>query len=408
LGGGTGSLGELFFIKPYVEETGDFKLRNVVISNLDADETLYKVSYTGYDTLTAYVPASGTPTNRVTVPTADGVQYWMSGEGTDAKYYTPGDTMIVVSDMTLRPAEDTDLDIAELGAATSRVDITNLSQYTYADMEDALDHLTTAIEKVDQVADFDKTNAFYVNAVAAQDALVGQMAQIESESAQLIAQAKIFSDSNKLLSVRLAAYNRVKNNTYDKTVSSECATAILQLDSFRVLEEAVNSDWTRYSADLTALESADSSTDLRPLLTDILTRIKNLRTVLDEFVEFTEGSEDYTLITTTFSQYLTNSKAEYLKLESMSDKFAYLVTCLTDYNQYKEIVYSRNRVSAVPAALTEMVEDYNTMAQSLNEEALDAMTLSSTLQYTVVMNEDMEAMLTDIKSKVEALSATED
>ncbi len=430
--GGNGdaiSMGSLLYMKPCQADKGEIKIRNVKCPNLIPDSSLYKVTYQGYDKLTAFIPTNASNHN-ITVSAASGVNYWVEDVvGGTARYYTPGDSAAVLDSMTLRPATAEEETIGSLGSAATAIDTNRINDYTYSDLNAAIAKLETAMaeynsQKPDEVEESEwQSNGYYQLAITATEEISQRMGVIADACERLISKAAIFSDDTKTISKRLEAYDLVKDGTYDATYFSDlngdrinndaldkdgnpipderCKDAMLKLELFATIAANTAEDLKAYEEGLTALENADATTDLGAIISGMLVNVSNIRQVISNF-------EIDQLMIDKYQENLENRKTAYFALTTVAEKYQMLLKWFEEYNLYKKVMTGERRKADIPQQLLDAVNDYNAMIGDINADCVEALILSGMMQYEAVNTADIATMLTDIKSKVEALLPTEE
>lgn len=430
-GGNDISMGQFLYVKPVTSGTGEFKIRNVKCPNLIPESQLYTVTYQGYDKLTAFLPVSASNHN-ITVSAAPGVNYWVEDvSGGAARYYTPGDTATVLGSMTLRPATADEETIGALGSAATAIDTNRINEYTFVDLNAAIAKLETAMAEYEASqtdAGIDesvwKSNEYYQLAVSATEKISQRMGVIAEAGELLILRTKVFTDDGKHISVRLEAYDLVKDGTYDETYFSDnngnrinddggtdgngnplpderCKNAIVQMRVFAAVADNIAEDWAAYNEGLTALENADATTDLGTIISGMLGNVSNIRQIIS-------GFEVDQLMIDKYQENLRNRKEAYSALTTVAEKYDMLLKWFEEYNLYKKVMTGERRKADIPQELLDAVNDYNEMVGEINADCVEALVISGLMQYEAVNTADIATMLTDIKSKVEALLPSEE
>ena len=291
------SLSTQLWTKAVTPENKGYSLANMEYFNLEKGP-LYSVNYTGYPELTSYVSMTDLANSTLAVPGAEGVTYW---KGVDANgnegYYAVGDHVKVRSSMTMTRAEGDDLLIAELGAAIAKVNVNNISSYTYVEIDAALADLNTAMTNFTQGGGSTE-NEYYVQAVQVSAVLNSAKSARKQASDALIAYAAIFSDIDEDLEVRMEAYEEALalDGAYDGTYVDGsgylCQNAIYALDEFTACVDALDGEWERYQDAIEALEEADSTTDVYAIYEQLVPDLKILR----RYFWFVPGGEEAELI----------------------------------------------------------------------------------------------------------------
>ena len=400
----------LWMSAPDYENKG-YSIANMEYFNLEKGP-LYSVNYTGYPELTSYVSMTDLANSTLAVPGAEGVTYW---KGVDANgnegYYAVGDTVKVLSSMTMTKAEGDDLLIAELGAAIAKVQIGSIPSYTYVEIDAALRDLNTAMTNFTQGGGSIE-NEYYVQAVQVSAVLNSAKSARKQASDALIEYAAVFSDLDEDLETRMEAYEEALalDGAYDGTYVDDsgylCQNAIYALDEFTASVVEMDGAWEDYLDGLDELEEADSSTDYAPIIDKLLNAIYQIRrSGFPTFANFNnvDDDENIALILAAYqNQYMNGMKTAFDALEGIPAKYEFLCDWAKDYNNYKAILKIRNDTT-VPAPLMQAIDDYNALVEENNLEMQDALTLMTTAQYQIIRHNNLASLLADIYSKIEAL-----
>ena len=397
--------------KAVTPENKGYSLANMEYFNLEKGP-LYSVNYTGYPELTSYVSMTDLANSTLAVPGAEGVTYW---KGVDANgnegYYAVGDTVKVLSSMTMSKAEGDDLLIAELGAAIAKVQIGSIPSYTYVEIDAALADLNTAMTNFTQGGGSTE-NEYYVQAVQVSAVLNSAKSARKQASDELIEYAGVFSDLDEDLETRMKAYENALalNGAYDGTYVDDsgylCQNAIYALDEFTASVVEMDGAWEDYLDGLDELEEADSSTDYAPIIDKLLNAIYQIRrSGFPLFANFNKADDDenIALILAAYqNQYMNGMKTSFDALAGIPAKYEFLCDWAEDYNNYKAIL-KINKDTTVPAPLMQAIDDYNALVEENNLELQDALTLMTTAQYQIIRHNNLASLLADIYSKIEAL-----
>ena len=374
-----------------------FNFRDFRVFRMKAGETLYKTTFDGYPNLTAYVPASGSSdTSVITVPTADDVSFWVSGEGMDADYLQPGDTKKIVASKVYRKASGDQLKIATLMAAINRLDATALEndQYTYAEMAASKTDIETKLQEAIENGIVSKTEggAYYEYYVSANDRieiLDGKMTIIATNAEALIAAAAIFSDDDADLDERLAAYEEIKEMPVDETYSEECKTAILDRDVFAAVYLEINEAYKIYLENKGKLLLTQTDEELRQLLLLLIEKIA----IIKSGASFTPDNA----FTTKYEAYLTSQTQRIKETSVITEKYRELERLVELYNAYNQSIGKQRKIAPV---VQEAVTDYNNAIARINAEIITAARLAGACSLEVTQNTAFGRLIANVTATV--------
>lgn len=374
-----------------------FNFRNFRVFRMKAGETLYKTTFDGYPNLTAYVPASGSSdTSVITAPTAEGVSFWVSGEGMDADYLQPGDTKRVVASKVYQKASGDQLQIATLMAAINRLDATALEndQYTYAEMAASKTDIETKLQEAIENGIVSETEggAYYEYYVSANDRieiLDGKMTIIATNAEALIAAAAIFSDDDADLDERLAAYEEIKEMPVDETYSEECKTAILDRDVFAAVYLEINEAYKIYLENKGKLLLTQTDEELRQLLLLLIEKIA----IIKSGASFTPDNA----FTTKYEAYLTSQTQRIKETSVITEKYRELERLVELYNAYNQSIGKQRKIAPV---VQEAVTDYNNAIARINAEIITAARIAGACSLEVTQNTAFGQLIANVTATV--------
>lgn len=375
-----------------------FNFRDFRVLRMKAGETLYKTTFDGYPNLTAYVPASGnSDTSVITAPTAEGVSFWVSGEGMDADYLQPGDTKRVVASKVYQKASGDQLQIATLMAAINRLDAAALEndEYTYAEMSASKTEIETKLQKAinDGIVSETEGGAYYEYYVSANDRigiLDGKMTIIATNAEALIAAAAIFSDDDADLDERLAAYEEIKEMPVDETYSEECKTAILNRDVFAATYQEIGEPYKIYKENRGKLLLEQTDEELRQLL---LLLIKNIAIIKESGASFTPDKS----FTTKYEAYLASQTQRIKETNVITEKYRELERLVELYNTYNKSIGKQRKIVPV---VQEAVTDYNNAIARINAEIITAARLAGACSLEVTQNTAFGRLIANVTATV--------
>ena len=417
-------LGANFYLSAYTDDknskTDNLSIRNAVIKNLEggdstnnyipsAEENLYKVVYSGYAdvTMPAYVPAAG---GTIQIAKAydmvdgekDYVPYWKMGEDPDMMFYKPGDTVKVTSNMILKRASGSDLDFADLIAAYSKIIVTELDRYNYQELKAVRDEIQYYQDTIrDKGGNTD--SSYFTKSETVKGQINTRMVQIQNRAWELIDAAAIFADYNAKIDDRVTAFEEIMYGEYDATFSAECAEAINQMQSFNATYEAIYEDLAQFRRNMQQLNNADDSTDRGTLIMNMMNNLAGIRRAGISNLDY-----DKALIETEYSNFLDMELSEFENLDTMAKMYTFLLDLMADYNEYKKIMYGERKRVDVPEQLQEMVDIYNEYVATINNQMIEANTVSSALQYNTVKLALMRDMMANIIEQKDGLFATDE
>lgn len=374
-----------------------FNFRDFRVFRMKAGETLYKTTFDGYPNLTAYVPASGnSDTSVITAPTAEGVSFWVSGEGMDADYLQPGDTKKIVASKVYHKASGDQLKIATLMAAINRLDATALEndQYTYAEMAASKTDIETKLQEAIENGIVSETEggAYYEYYVSANDRigiLDGKMTIIATNAEALIAAAAIFSDDDADLDERLAAYEEIKEMPVDETYSEECKTAILDRDVFAAVYLEINEAYRIYLENKGKLLLTQTDEELRQLLLLLIEKIA----IIKSGASFTPDNA----FTTKYEAYLTSQTQRIKETGVITEKYRELERLVELYNAYNQSIGKQRKIAPV---VQEAVTDYNNAIARINAEIITAARLAGACSLEVTQNTAFGRLIANVTATV--------
>lgn len=375
-----------------------FNFRDFRVFRMKAGETLYKTTFDGYPNLTAYVPASGnSDTSVITAPTAEGVSFWVSGEGMDADYLQPGDTKKIVASKVYQKASGDQLQIATLMAAINRLDAAALEndEYTYAEMSASKTEIETKLQKAidDGIVSETEGGAYYEYYVSANDRigiLDGKMTIIATNAEALIAAAAIFSDDDADLDERLAAYEEIKEMPVDETYSEECKTAILNRDVFAATYQEISEPYKIYKENRGKLLLEQTDEELRQLL---LLLIKNIAIIKESGASFTPDKS----FTTKYEAYLTSQTQRIKETNVITEKYRELERLVELYNTYNKSIGKQRKIVPV---VQEAVTDYNNAIARINAEIITAARLAGACSLEATQNTAFGRLIANVTATV--------
>jgi hypothetical protein len=117
---------------------------------------------------------------------------------------------------------------------------------------------------------------------------------------------------------------------------------------------------------------------------------------------------DKALIETEYSNFLDMELSEFENLDTMAKMYTFLLDLMADYNEYKKIMYGERKRVDVPEQLQEMVDIYNEYVAAINNQMIEANTVSSALQYNTVKLALMRDMMANIIEQKDGLFATDE
>lgn len=374
-----------------------FNFRDFRVFRMKAGETLYKTTFDGYPNLTAYVPASGSSdTSVITAPTAEGVSFWVSGEGMDADYLQPGDTKKIVASKVYHKASGDQLQIATLMAAINRLDATALEndQYTYAEMAASKTDIETKLQEAIENGIVSETEggAYYEYYVSANDRigiLDGKMTIIATNAEALIAAAAIFSDDDADLDERLAAYEEIKEMPVDETYSEECKTAILDRDVFAAVYLEINEAYKIYLENKGKLLLMQTDEELRQLLLLLIEKIA----IIKSGASFTPDNA----FTTKYEAYLTSQTQRIKETSVITEKYRELERLVELYNAYNQSIGKQRKIAPV---VQEAVTDYNNAIARINAEIITAARIAGACSLEVTQNTAFGRLIANVTATV--------
>ncbi len=384
-------------LKPLMGGQGEFKLRNMVAANLynvadvsDPNAGAYRVTYAGYPALSQTMPVSCTA-KQLTVPAVEGVQFWKSGTGDDMVFYKPGDEMLVIGNMELSPAEGSELNVATLSAALSRINLDEID-YTYAELASEKAY----IEEAALAADLPADNEYMIQKDALIAAMNDRMSAIETATTALIEYAAIFTDESQSLSDRAEAFLAAEDECADadETYSEEGATAVAELSRFRLTWQNVEEKYMEYIRLIEEeVGSAAPGFDLNAVYASIISN----------WLDVSKAYPTFELDPSVEEGYLANMEEMKLGFDALenniTEMYTYMASWAEDWNNFKKALYG-NRAQELPAPLKECVDKYNNTVKALNEEIVEAAIFAMAPQNALIDSEVGVALMSDIKAKV--------
>ena len=375
-----------------------FNFRDFRLFRMKEGETLYKTTFDGYPNLTAYVPASGSSdTSVITAPTAEGVSFWVSGEGMDADYLQPGDTKRVVASKVYQKASGDQLQIATLMAAINRLDAAALEndEYTYAEMSASKTEIETKLQKAIDDGIVSETEGgtyyeYYVSANNRIEILDGKMTIIATNAEALIAAAAIFSDDDADLDERLTAYEEVMDTPVDETYSEDCKFAILNRDVFAATYQEISEPYRIYKENRGKLLLEQTDEELRQLL---LLLIKNIAIIKESGASFTPDKS----FTTKYEAYLTSQTQRIKETNVITEKYRELERLVELYNAYNKSIGKKRTVTPV---VQEAVDDYNNAIARINAEIITAARIAGACSLEATQNTAFGKLIANVTSTV--------
>ena len=361
-----------------------FNLRDFRVFRMKEDQPLYKVAFEGFPDLTAYVPqSSNNDTSVITAPSATGVSYWVNGEGTSAEFLTPGDAKKIVASTVYGVASGTQLEIASLMAAVTRLNADALAagSYTYVEMKssyDEIDERLTATLSSGTVSDqVGGTNYdYYLSATERMNDLFGKMETIEANAEMLIANAAIFADDTADLDERITAYEEVKDLPIDETYSDECRAAKTDLDIFTATYLEISVPYQTYKDNKGRLLVDHTDDEWRELL---LLLVNNITTIKDSGATF----EPDRVFFTKYEAYLVSQTARIKATKTITQKYHELDKLVDLYNAYNTGI---GKSKTVAPAVQEAIDDYNSSIARLNAEIITAAKIATSCSLEVTQN----------------------
>ena len=362
-----------------------FNLRDFRTFRMKAEQPLYKVSFTGYPALTAYVPQAGNQdTSIIHVPTVSGVSYWVSGTGAGTEFLTPGDTKKVTASKEYGVATGDQEAIASLMAAVTRLDEEALAagSYNYQEMSASYNEITEKLEATiasGAVSDQPGGSNYdsYERAMKRLEDLDALMQVIADNGDSLIEAAAIFGDDRRNLDERIAAYEEVKDLPIDETYSDECRDAKTTLDIFTSMYLEISDAYQSYKDNKGKLLVEHTEEEWRELLT---TLIQNITTIRESGASFTPDP----LFKTKYEDYLKSQAARVKAATSIMQKYLELERLVNLYNAYHDGL--DNRSKTVAPAVQEAMDDYNNTIARLNAEILTATKIATSCSLEVTTN----------------------
>ena len=375
-----------------------FNFRDFRVFRMKAGETLYKTTFDGYPNLTAYVPASGnSDTSVITMPTAEGVSFWVSGEGMGATIREPGVTYEIIDSKVYRKAEGDQLKIATLKAAIDRLDAEALEsdRYTYQKMKESKVDIETKLQEAidDGIVSETEGGAYYEYYVSANDRigiLDGKMTIIATNAEALIAAAVIFSDDDADLDERLAAYEEIKEMPVDETYSEECKTAILNRDVFAATYQEISEPYKIYKENRGKLLLEQTDEELRQLL---LLLIQNIAIIKESGASFTPDKS----FTTKYEVYLTSQTQRIKETNVITEKYRELERLVELYNTYNKSIGKQRKIVPV---VQEAVTDYNNAIARINAEIITAARLAGACSLEATQNTAFGRLIANVTATV--------
>ena len=345
-----------------------FNLADFRILRMVPNSALYQISFSGYPDLTAYVPVgANTDTESIQVPAAEGVEYWTSGEGEAAVYWTPGDTKRILATQTFTVATGSQLDVAALMSAVNALDLEGVQNgaYRYSELSEAFDKITEAKDTaVESGVVSDQPGGtyydYYARAEEALSVIEETMMTMADNAESLIAAAAIFSDQTLPLDERLEAYKNVADLQADITYSPECERADSQRTTFKATYDAISEDYAAYKDEIASLGVA-SGKQLYTLLDSVIDHVVKIR----KFTDFTYDP----VLKTKYEEYLKSQATAVQASAGIFEKYAKLEELVTLYNKYNKGI---GRAKTVPDIVMTAIDDYNNAIAAANREILDA------------------------------------
>lgn len=359
-----------------------FNLRDFRTFRMKADQPLYRMAFTGYSALTAYVPqASNNDTSVITVPTVEGVNYWVNS---DAEFLTPGDTKTVTASKEYGVATGEQEAIASLMSAVTRLDEAALAAgtYSYEVMSASYDEISGKLEDTlasGAVSDQPGGNNYsaYERANQRLEELDTLMQEIADNGELLIEAAKTFGDEDAELDERIAAYEEVKDLPIDETYSAECRNANIARNIFTATYLEIANDYQSYKDNRGKLLVEHTEEEWRELLT---TLIGNITVIKESGSNFTPDE----MFVTRYEEYLTSQAARVKAATTLMQKYLELERLVNLYNAYHDGLDSRSKT--VAPAVQEAMDDYNNTVARLNAEIVTAAKIATSCSLEVTSN----------------------
>lgn len=394
-------LGSSMTVKPTVSGTGTLKIANAAATLLVPDQTLYKVTYSGFERPASYTTAESPA---LTAPALPGVKAWRAtSTAGDIGYYEPGNTLQITGDTVMEAVTgENEIRMAQLRSAVQRLDTAKLYRYSYAEIQEADAALDAALTNV-QSTPF-ASDPLVTEAKAIQALLGEQKAYIAQYGEKLIAAAAVFGDSTRSFAERIAAYDSVRQGCYDATYSTasdddRCEAAVAAREAFAVQLMPVEENWKRYQAALAQIKLTVGYANVESAVLELVDDA-DYRALA---AAFPSGAPDPELESVYFG-CMTEMKDRFDAFLSVPEKFEYLKAWMTRYNTYKAAVYGTERAAHAPEALQQAVKAYNEIAVSLNRDIAAAATVSLASQITLCECDAAVPMITDVKQRLEALA----
>ena len=359
-----------------------FNLHDFRTFRMKADQPLYRMSFTGYPALTAYVPQAGNnDTSVINVPTVAGIDYWVNSEG---EFLTPGATKTVTASKEYGVATPEQNAVAALMAAVTDLDEAALTGgvYSYEVMSASYDDITAKLEETltngvvsDQPGGVNYSS--YERAMARLETLETLMQEIADNGELLIEAAKTFGDEDAELDERIAAYEEVKDLPIDVTYSKECSDAKTRLDIFTSVYLEIASEYQSYKDNRGKLLVEHTEEEWRELLT---TLIGNITVITESGANFTPDE----MFGIKYEEYLTSQSARVKAATTLMQKYLELERLVNLYNAYHDGLDSRSKTVA-PAVL-EAMNDYNSTVARFNAEIVTAAKIATSCSLEVTSN----------------------
>ncbi len=416
-GQGAGTMGEISSLKPIQNKAGDFKIGSAKAVNLEPDTELYEVTYEGHPELMQHVKKDGADNAIFAIP-AKGtgevfVEMWKSvnDDGSFAFYQPavasrPGEPsnadnrMLVTKSLHLSQATGAELQIGKLGQVMDKIN-PDLTVYTFVELRNYITELETTASASGLTDDHDyiiRKNQIVMD-------LESRCGDIAFATENLILQyAAVFTDTIVALETRaeafMEAYNSIENcdATYfndDMGITAEMsAQALKDYNTFRISWSDIEASWNTYRTGLEELISANPGMDMASRYFDIITSYDIIRKTfttfqLDDSIKM--GYEDN----------LTAMKTEFDMKGSILEMYEYLSEWADNWNEYKTIVYGKNKKMELPAALKAAVDKYNNTVTTINNEIYEAASIVISYSNDITLNDETAlVLLADIRSKI--------
>ncbi len=420
--GGEGGWCNFTYIKPHRisiggNPTGGFiRHRGGTAINIGVDHEMINITYKGFPELTQGIPAESS-NKELVVPSAidpatnQPVEIWY--DPINNKFLKPGDLVTFEASAQYEVATGQQLAIGKLGAALDNVR-PDLSTYTYAELDGKLVEIAAAAEAAGLPEDDTEMERM--------EGIVGdieeRMEVVAAATEEMITYAAIFSNKFTYLGDRADAYEAAKQYADDMDVTYRTAEEIemMQDPDFDAENYEFKAEIAKTQLDTFMTDWANAA-DPYLVYQGILLEIDNIEAGPEKNAKYAELIEAFNKVADAFPDFMLDASVEAGYLENadeMKKKFdelttivemnAFLADWAKDWEGFCNAMYFGSPdEDKVPQALIDAVDHYNETVRALNNEILEAAHMVMVLQQDVVDTSAGNALISDIKSKLDEM-----